>query len=69
MKRFATETVERAIKTAAQSALLVIGADQMDVLAADWGSVASFAVGGFVLSVLTSIASRPLGGDDSPSVV
>ena len=69
MKRFAIQTLERAGKTAAQSALLVIGADQLDVLAADWGNVASFAAGGFVLSVLTSIASRPIGGDGSPSVV
>ena len=68
--RFILETVERAVKSAAQAALLVIGADQLDALSADWGNVASFAVGGFVLSVLTSVASKPFGVDDgSPSVV
>ena len=68
--RFIKETIERAVKTAAQSAILVIGADQLDALSADWGNVASFAIGGFVLSVLTSLASKPLGDDDgSPSVV
>ena len=68
--RFVRETLERAVKTAAQSALLLIGADQVNALAVDWPQVGAFALGGFVLSVLTSIASRPLGGDDgSPSVV
>lgn len=69
-ERFWIETIERAVKTAAQSALLVLGADQLDALAADWGDVASFAAGGFILSVLTSVASRRIGVDTStPSVV
>ena len=68
--RFIRETIERAVKTAAQSALLIIGANQIDALSADWKAIASFAAGGFVLSVLTSLASKPLGEDDgSPSVV
>ncbi len=69
-KRFALEAFERAVKTAAQSALLLIGADQVNALSVDWGNVGAFALGGFVLSLLTSIASKPLGSDDgSPSVV
>lgn len=68
--RFWRESFERAVKTAAQSAILVIGADQLDTLSADWANVASFALGGFVLSLLTSIASKRLGADDgSPSLV
>lgn len=68
--RFWKETAERALKTAAQSALLVIGADQLDVVSADWAAIGSFAVGGAVLSVLTSVASRRLGSDDgSPSLI
>lgn len=55
--------VERAIKTAAQSALLVIGADQLNALHAAWVDVAGFALGGFVLSVLTSLATSGLGGN------
>ena len=68
--RFVRESVERAVKTAAQSAILVIGADQINALSADWGNVAGFALGGFVLSVLTSLASRNVGADrGSPSLV
>lgn len=68
--RWIVEAVERATKTAAQSALLIIGADQLDALSADWRNVAGFALGGFVLSVLTSLASMPFGPEgDSPSVV
>ena len=69
-QRFVRATLERAVKTAAQSAILIIGADQLDALSADWGNVAGFALGGFVLSVLTSIGSKPVGGDhESPSVI
>lgn len=59
--------VERATKTAAQSALLVIGADQLNALQADWAEVGSFAAGGFVLSVLTSIASTGFGTPTGPA--
>lgn len=68
--RFWRETFERAVKTAAQSAILVLGVDQLDAFAADWATVAGFGLGGFVLSLLTSIASHRIGPDDgSPSVV
>lgn len=59
--------LERAVKTAAQSALLVAGADQVNALRADWGDVGGFALGGFVLSVLFSLASTGLGGN-GPSI-
>jgi hypothetical protein len=50
--------------------LLVIGAEQLDALSADWATLGSFALGAAVLSLLTSLASKPFGGDDgSPSVV
>jgi hypothetical protein len=53
--------LERATKTAAQSALLVVGADQTNVLSTDWAQVLGFAAGGFVLSVLTSVATSGFG--------
>ena len=59
--------IERATKTAAQSALLVIGADQLNALQADWSEVGSFAAGGFLLSVLTSIASTGFGTSTGPA--
>lgn len=66
-KLYALAVLERAVKTAAQSALLVLGADQVDALAASWGDVGGFALGGFILSVLTSVASSGLSGN-GPSV-
>jgi hypothetical protein len=66
---FLVDTAERAVKTAAQSALLSIGADQANALTADWQTVASFALGGAVLSVLTSLASLKIGPEDTPRVV
>jgi hypothetical protein len=66
-KRFWQAVAERAVKTAAQSAVLVIGADQFNVINVDWLEVAGFAGGGAVLSVLTSVASARLSDGDGPS--
>lgn len=65
---FWVESLERAVKSAAQGALLAVGADQLDVLALDWSVLAGFAGGAFLLSALTSLASGTI-GDDSPSLV
>ena len=59
--------LERATKTAAQAALLFIGAEQLDAFHADWADVAGFAAGGFVLSVLTSVASSGFGSKGDPA--
>ena len=67
-KAFWLAALERAVKTAAQSALLVLGAEQINALNADWADVAGFALGGAVLSVLTSVASNSVGGHDGPSL-
>jgi hypothetical protein len=69
---FWRETFERGVKTAAQAAIIAIGQDVggFDVFDASFADVAGFAAGGFVLSVLTSIASRHIGpSDNNPSVV
>lgn len=68
-RRFWKKAAERAAKTAAQSALLVLGADQVNALTASWADVAGFALGGAVLSVLTSVATASAGPDDDPSAV
>jgi hypothetical protein len=71
MKRqFWKETFERAVKTAAQLAVAAMGAATFNIL--DLGALEALGLGaltGFVLSVVTSIASAPLGPGDSPSVV
>lgn len=67
-RAFWTAAVERAVKTAAQSAILVLGADQVNVITVEWAEVAGFAGGGFALSVLTSLASNAAGGYRGPSL-
>lgn len=59
----ALAVAERATKTAAQAAVLVLGADQINAMSANWTDVAGFAAGGFVLSVLTSLATSGFGPD------
>ena len=59
---------ERAVKTAAQVAVVTIGADLatgFDILAVDWTDVGGYAAGGLVLSYLTSIASGARDGNPS----
>lgn len=68
-KKFWKKATERAVKTGAQAAVLVIGADHVNALTASWTDVAGFALGGVVLSVLTSLASLKAGPDDDPSAV
>lgn len=58
---------ERAVKTAAQVALLALGGDQLDVVAVAWPAVLLLALGGAVLSVLTSLASAGV-GQSGPSL-
>lgn len=67
-RAFWAAALERAIKTAAQSAVLVIGADQFDALAVSWPEVGGFALGGFVLSVLTSVGSDAVSSQHGPSL-
>lgn len=56
------DIVDRALKTAAQSAVLAIGAESLEVnaFAVDWSVTAGFALGGAILSILTNVAQRGL---------
>lgn len=60
---------ERAVKTAAQFALVAFGADTASIISVEWQGVAAAAAAGFVVSVLTSLGSEPFGPLNSPSVV
>lgn len=61
-RAFWRAAAERAAKTAAQSAILVLAADQVNVIAVNWAEVGGFAAGGFILSLLTSVASSGAAG-------
>jgi hypothetical protein len=62
-------TAELAVRGAASAALLAIGAEQVNALVTDWGTVGGFALGGAVLSVLWSLGSSPFGKPGSPTIV
>lgn len=69
-RKFWKKTAERAIKTAAQSLGLAIGtAASFDAVHADWAYLGSMALGGAVLSVLTSITTSGAGPGEDPSAV
>jgi hypothetical protein len=67
-------TFERAVKTAAQAAILAIiatgftGVEQVNAFTVDWVTVAGFALGGFILSGLFSLASGFVGNKGTPSL-
>lgn len=68
-RSFWREAVERAVKTAAQFALVGGLADATSVMVLDVQQVAAAAGAGFVVSLATSLASLPFGSGGSPSLV
>jgi hypothetical protein len=65
---FVKDLAERAVKTAAQTAVTVLGAEQLNVLHVDWATVAGLTGGATLLSVLTSLASLKFGSTGTASV-
>lgn len=71
-RNFWRQAVERAVKTAGQAGVLALGADATNVLSGvvNRPSVLLGAMaGGFVLSIVTSIATAPVGQPDDPSAI
>ena len=64
---FWRDALERAIKTAAQSAIVGAGFTSVtaNALTFDWVALGGFAAGGFVLSVLSSVGSYAFTGSAS----
>lgn len=67
VKDYYTELVDRAVKSAAQAAVLSVGVESAaaDALAFDWRLMAGMAAGGAVLSLLTNLGQRGLFGRES----
>ncbi|CAI9417433.1 holin [Nocardioides sp. T2.26MG-1] len=67
---FWRRATERAVKSAAQALALGIGtAASFDAVHADWPYLGSVALGGAVLSYLTSLITSGAGPENDPSVV
>lgn len=67
---FWRETAERAVKSAAQSLLLLWAGDSaFNVVDADPRLAGGIAAGAAVLSILTSIASTSIGDKSSPAAL
>ena len=66
---FWADTAERAVKTAAQALIALIGTDAVGITDLDWAQIGSVAATAAVLSVLSSVASDRVGPSPGPSVV
>lgn len=66
---FVLGLVERAAKSAAQSALAAYVGQDVNLVSGGWKVLGLAAASGFILSVLTSVASQPVGNTDTPSLV
>lgn len=64
LKFYYTDLVDRAVKTAAQAAILSVGVESASVnaLAVDWALMGGMALGGALLSLLTNVAERGIFG-------
>lgn len=68
-KAFAQDAAERACKTAAQAAIVVLTGNAVSLWTLDYKSLLSAVVLGAAISVLTSIASAAATGTPSGSAI
>lgn len=68
-RAFWKDAVERAISTAAQTALALLGADGFDLLTVDVADVMGVSLGALVLSVLKSLVASRVNDPESASLV
>ena len=64
LRDYYTDLVDRAVKTAAQSAVLSVGVEtaQANAFAVDFALMGGMALGGALLSALTTVAQRGILG-------
>ncbi len=68
-RTFLAGVAERAVKTAAQTAVALLAADGVNLLSLDWSAAGATVGTAALLSVLTSIGSLTIGPAGSPSLV
>lgn len=68
-KPFLIQTVERAVKTFAQTVVALAGASKLDWLSLDWPQLLATAGIAAILSILSSVASDKIGPANTPSIV
>lgn len=68
-KKFWKEALDRAIKSFAQGAVALLSADGIGLFGVQWQDVFSVAGMMFVLSILTSIGSAPIGESGTASIL
>lgn len=73
--RYVADVAERAVKTAAQAEVIYLGLDvgskavTSGFWGIDWHLALGYAIGGALASVVTSLASQPVGDPFSASVL
>lgn len=60
---------ERALKTAAQTAVAFFVVGETGVADVDWATIGGISLVAAIVSVLTSLASAPFGPENTPSLV
>ena len=66
---FWKDAVERAVKTAAQTAVALLGTGLVGVLDVDWLQVLSVSAVAALVSLLTSVSSSPFAEDGTASLI
>lgn len=66
---FWRDALERALKTAAQTAVALIGTGAVGIIEVHWYNVMSVSLVAALVSVLTSVGSDPLGERGTASLV
>lgn len=69
MNAFVKDTAERVVRTFAQTALALLGANALNITDIDYAEVGGVAAGAALLTLLTCIAGGKWGGDLGPAAI